>query len=508
MLGHYRRVLLIGAHPDDEDTELLTLLVRGYGRGGGVPLAQPRRGGAEPDRARAGRSARAHSHRGAARRPPARRRAAVLHPGLRLRLLQDPRGDVEPLAAGHDPEGRGAHRPAVPAPDHRLGIQRHAAGRPRPAPGGGVERAWRRSGPRETRPASPSSSGRKGSVPGPRRSSTAAPGSIRPPPPCALAGGRARSGGRQVVPPDRHGGTEPAPFAGHGAAAAARAVRGPSRAGGGPHRPAAPTACSPGSTPRSVAMPWRSRPDETAEARRRFAARVDSARARGGARRRSAGVAAMLDRARRELEPRQPDARVQVLFWTPEQTDQRRHADLAAAIARGLVGDAVADDDRVTGGQKVGGHRDASGTRGPIPRPVVAHLRAAAGLVGRRRYAPARHRSSRAASSSQALTVAGAGGRKLGARTSSAGRSRARVRLDRDQPPGARRAVRSRRRARVLVGLPAGARTSREVTSPAQRPGAGRGAAAAHGRAADRREARSRHRALVDRWCRRRTASP
>jgi LmbE family N-acetylglucosaminyl deacetylase len=31
MLGHYKRVLMIGAHPDDEDTELLTLLVRGTG---------------------------------------------------------------------------------------------------------------------------------------------------------------------------------------------------------------------------------------------------------------------------------------------------------------------------------------------------------------------------------------------------------------------------------------------------------------------------------------------
>ena len=31
MLGHYKRVLMIGAHPDDEDTELLALLVRGAG---------------------------------------------------------------------------------------------------------------------------------------------------------------------------------------------------------------------------------------------------------------------------------------------------------------------------------------------------------------------------------------------------------------------------------------------------------------------------------------------
>jgi LmbE family N-acetylglucosaminyl deacetylase len=30
-LGHYKRVLVIGAHPDDEDTELLTILVRGMG---------------------------------------------------------------------------------------------------------------------------------------------------------------------------------------------------------------------------------------------------------------------------------------------------------------------------------------------------------------------------------------------------------------------------------------------------------------------------------------------
>jgi LmbE family N-acetylglucosaminyl deacetylase len=31
MLGHHKRVLMVGAHPDDEDTELLTILVRGMG---------------------------------------------------------------------------------------------------------------------------------------------------------------------------------------------------------------------------------------------------------------------------------------------------------------------------------------------------------------------------------------------------------------------------------------------------------------------------------------------
>lgn len=31
MLGHHKRVLMIGAHPDDEDTEVLTILVRGHG---------------------------------------------------------------------------------------------------------------------------------------------------------------------------------------------------------------------------------------------------------------------------------------------------------------------------------------------------------------------------------------------------------------------------------------------------------------------------------------------
>ena len=38
-LATNRRLLVIGAHPDDEDTALLALVARGHGRRGRVPLA-------------------------------------------------------------------------------------------------------------------------------------------------------------------------------------------------------------------------------------------------------------------------------------------------------------------------------------------------------------------------------------------------------------------------------------------------------------------------------------
>ena len=59
-----------------------------------VPLAHARRRRAEPDRQRAGRGARRDPHGGAARRAPDRRRASVLHARVRLRILQERRGDV------------------------------------------------------------------------------------------------------------------------------------------------------------------------------------------------------------------------------------------------------------------------------------------------------------------------------------------------------------------------------------------------------------------------------
>ncbi len=125
------------------------------------------------------------------------------------------------------------------------------------------------------------------------------------------------------------------------------------------------------------AMPWRASPGASEEARRRFAARVDSARAVLGPGSLSA-VAALLTRARRDLEPTQSDARVQVLFWTPEQTDQRRHADQAAAMAHRLLGDAVADDDRVIGGQRIS-VSSAVWNAGQDSLAVSAHLHPSAG---------------------------------------------------------------------------------------------------------------------------------
>src|SRR3954451_6652684 len=82
------------------------------------------------------------------------------------------------------------------------------------------------------------------------------------------------------------------------------------------------------------------------DARRRFAARVDSARALvhpGGLR----TVAAVLRRAERDLYPEGDDGRAHLLFSTIEQNDQRRHLGRSLALASGLLLDADADDDRV-----------------------------------------------------------------------------------------------------------------------------------------------------------------
>ena len=120
-------------------------------------------------------------------------------------------------------------------------------------------------------------------------------------------------------------------------------------------------------------MPWRSPPDVPDLARSHFAARVDSARALLGPTT-LPEVAALLARARRDLEPAQADSRIHVLFWPVEQTDQRRHADLAAAMAEGLVGDAIADDDRVIAGQRIA-ITAATWNAGRDSLAVSSHLR-------------------------------------------------------------------------------------------------------------------------------------
>jgi LmbE family N-acetylglucosaminyl deacetylase len=100
-----------------------------------------------------------------------------------------------------------------------------------------------------------------------------------------------------------------------------------------------------------AAMPWRDAPGTDGPAsRRRFAARADSARAAlgSGSYRR---VIALLDRGKRDLLPQSDDARAQMLFSTPEQADQRRHTERALAIAAGLVADAQAGDDRMVAGE-------------------------------------------------------------------------------------------------------------------------------------------------------------
>ena len=98
-------------------------------------------------------------------------------------------------------------------------------------------------------------------------------------------------------------------------------------------------------------MPWRDAPGtDGPAARRRFAARADSARTALGTGAFNR-VVALLDRGKRDLSPQSDDSRAQILFSTPEQADQRRHTERALAIAAGLVADALAHDDRVIGGQ-------------------------------------------------------------------------------------------------------------------------------------------------------------
>ena len=66
-LGTTKRVLMIGAHPDDESTQILSTLALGAGGPRRLPRAHPRRGRPERDRAGAPGGPRPPPHRGAAR---------------------------------------------------------------------------------------------------------------------------------------------------------------------------------------------------------------------------------------------------------------------------------------------------------------------------------------------------------------------------------------------------------------------------------------------------------
>ena len=140
-----------------------------------VPLAHARRRRAERHRQRARRGARRHPDRGAAGGPTHRRRQAVLHPRVRLRVQQERRGGVHAVAARFAAARRVDRRARVQAARDHQRLHRHAARRPRPAPGGrdpgarGVRRVGR------TPCAFPAAVHRRVTVRGRSRSSTAAP---------------------------------------------------------------------------------------------------------------------------------------------------------------------------------------------------------------------------------------------------------------------------------------------------------------------------------------------
>ena len=88
------RVLVIAAHPDDEDTQLITWLARGRHVETAYLSLTRGDGGQNLHRQRARRGVRRHPHRGAAGGAAHRRRTPVLHARLRFRLLEDRRRDV------------------------------------------------------------------------------------------------------------------------------------------------------------------------------------------------------------------------------------------------------------------------------------------------------------------------------------------------------------------------------------------------------------------------------
>jgi len=135
-LGANKRVLVIGAHPDDEDTQLLVLCRRGW-RAGGVSLA----------------------HRGEAARPhrPELAPASASSAPRKLLAARDLDGARQFFTREYDfgfseireealaseprdslPRRRRCHPAGFRATGHRVRLRRHARRRPRPAPVAGL----------------------------------------------------------------------------------------------------------------------------------------------------------------------------------------------------------------------------------------------------------------------------------------------------------------------------------------------------------------------------------
>ena len=224
MLGHYKRVLMIGAHPDDEDTELLTILVRGMGAEAAYLSLNRGEGGQNligPELGEALGLIRTEELLAARRLDGARQyftraydfgysktleetwqhwpRDTILKDVVRIVRRFRPQIIVS-IFSGTPRDGHGQHQAAGWAAQEAFRV----AGDSTPVPGAVPRRG----------------AGSRGA----RSSCIAAPDSTRAATTLTLNGGVLDPAVGQVLSPDRHGGTEPAPVAGHGAAAADRPV--------------------------------------------------------------------------------------------------------------------------------------------------------------------------------------------------------------------------------------------------------------------------------------------
>ena len=182
MLGHYRRVLMIGAHPDDEDTELLTILVRGMGAEAAYLSLNRGEGGQNligPELGEALGLLRTEELLAARRLDGARQYFTRAYDFGYSKTLDETWAAV---AARHDSQGRGAHRPPVPAPGHRLDFPRN----PRDGHGQHQAAGWAAREAFEVAGDStrfPELFREEGLIPGRRSSCIAAPGSTPRPRP-------------------------------------------------------------------------------------------------------------------------------------------------------------------------------------------------------------------------------------------------------------------------------------------------------------------------------------